>query len=555
MMNSQRATTAKAQIVGIHLNNNEFNGSVSTRFVYTVHIPLRYTKFASESSTKGSKDHLEALRIRRSTLRNSRARSLIYTQRVRLSVREHRVRSERNIRSKTNRLTTSATRKVGGWETRSRKDVDLSTADGPAQLSKDCRLLRRHSYPRYTQRIRRVSPFIPKLATSTSAVVPTLSSAQLRPSRRVHYAQRTQPASSGILKTPIPPRAPDYSTPVTKDAKEAREAGKTKGISRLQSLVLSGIIQDQFLRLRRVKFRLPEPVYKPPSRSKPPLSWSLNNKWTGSFHANILDKFTLSKGLWRKTGKGKVRIDKEENEERIVTESPWLLWCSACSTLHGLTDFSDLERAESSKHRRCKGTNSNLNVCQHWSTNWHALRDLLAHCGNTIYCKEGHHGNVPSAFQDSPAEVTITREASGEVVIRKRLVLAHFPNDAEHYPCRLLRKRIEQLKQYLCPHVYMSVEGFEEHLYSEGGRSRTGDDERKCGCCDGVHRCPERLCETEWWLYRREGRINNVTDRGVDEAVLEIERRLGKMSEEFGSDGATGERWMSQVLDRERVCV
>jgi len=240
-----------------------------------------------------------------------------------------------------------------------------------------------------------------------------------------------------------------------------------------------------------------------------------------------------------------------ENKGKKKEENAWRKWCEACGMLHSLSDFTEGEVGKAAQHRRCKGRTARLDVCQHWSTDWDELREHLPEPGDKMYCEGGHHGNIPPVSEDPRDELTLIRDSSNEVILRKKLVLAHCPSFAKHYPPLLLQRRLEQLQQPLCPHMYMDIYGYQTHLDTRGCKSQRSCG-RLCECCGGVHKCPDPRCETEWWVSRRkEERHDSVTDLGserADEMVLEVERRLGKMSDEWGVDGVVGERWCVQIV-------
>lgn len=202
--------------------------------------------------------------------------------------------------------------------------------------------------------------------------------------------------------------------------------------------------------------------------------------------------------------------------------------------------------ATSSIFTNSSAEKSVLIVCQHWDMDFKTLQEYLAYVRIT-YCDLGHHGLVePICTEHKRREVSLDREEDGEVVLRKLLVLAHCPNDTA-YPPVLLQRRLEQLQQSICPHVFLDSD---THLSSlvPGSRPRNIDEE--CMCCSTVHSCPNLFCDTKWWITRR-GPLKclNSEDYGIDEVVLNVSRRLGKMEAGTGRDGVEGKRYLSQTVD------
>ncbi|KAF2676128.1 hypothetical protein K458DRAFT_397273 [Lentithecium fluviatile CBS 122367] len=651
-MATQPATNLKPQATRFYPKQN-LDGSISTRFVHVVEIPPRFASSAPSSRTehtKRTKRRLEIQRIRRDALRNSRARSHAYSQRVRLSAREHRTRSAKNIRSKTSRLSSSVGHKVRELDARSKYNSCASGQERQSLLEK-----RRHSYPRYVEQAKRELSPAPKLHTRAQAGISTPPDDRLkdstRPSRIPCYTKwahrahspisepsplspvaastselrskltprdcriphREKPGPSALLSIPEPPSAyiklvssllrsrvrtsldclrkfhyktnhtphrdppialqlPVYhSGPLQRDPRHIRDTDRdtyhydlhtpvAKPPTWFQSVVVTGIKHD-ILQVRKIKRRISGPAFHPSRRRVPPQARPWHIKPAGSFAERVGEKLNFSKKVWKKLGKGKDGKDVSKEEKLIACETPSLLYCSVCTTLHGLINFIPTEHSTLPQRRQCSGSTSHLNICQHWRTSWAELRDLVSHPGSKVSCSAGHHGHLPSASMVNEEEVTIVRECEGEVVIRKKMVLAQFPSHVECYPWLMLQRRMEELEQWICPHIHLDIDGFAAHIASSGGKPRSRSHPKTtkmtCGCCNGIHHCPNPQCETSWWLYRRPGTSRHdsfidVDRTEVDEVVLEVERCLGKMSEEWGKDGVCGERWGAQAVPGER---
>ncbi|KAF2249039.1 hypothetical protein BU26DRAFT_564722 [Trematosphaeria pertusa] len=220
---------------------------------------------------------------------------------------------------------------------------------------------------------------------------------------------------------------------------------------------------------------------KSTERKKPPLSYLLCNKYEGcrirmpNFNPRLLDR--IRKRFWR------------SNNLATFAKSPYPF-------------------VES---KFC------LDVCQHLSLDQDDLDLQFAQGIVRAYCYHGYHGLIrPLSREHERTEVTLTLGGGGSVIITKHLVLAQFPSDAPSYPPQLLRRRLEQLEQSLCPHVFLDrCGGLEAHVQCAEALQAGG-----CMCCGGIHRCRDEGCETEWKAYRRKG------EEGVDEVVLEVVRKL-----------------------------
>ena len=148
-------------------------------------------------------------------------------------------------------------------------------------------------------------------------------------------------------------------------------------------------------------------------------------------------------------------------------------------------------------------------------------------------------------------------------IMRRQHVLAWIPKDIKRYPLTLIKGRLKQFGQNVCRHIRLGHASWAfltgacrwKSIYETKAQEPEDREQKtavtttqvmatsttvwhsRCICCNFSHGCPVKGCETEWRIVRRP----SVKDRGDDEVVLDIVRRLSDMDESEENDEDEGE--------------
>lgn len=243
-----------------------------------------------------------------------------------------------------------------------------------------------------------------------------------------------------------------------------------------------------------------------------------------AFHERMVEDWRIQQAKW------------EEGQDTATLKT---LLCNACYTRHAQLTFTREARVASPYIRTCFGTSGELRVCSHRTLNFHQMKKLRQQRLRGYIC-ELH-------TDEGPSLAYLITGPLDSVVILHRIARG---SQYGPIPCEQVRRVVNSMAEYLCPHLRASTEeiftilrrqafGLRAWLELPAGAFR-GLEERTTndspwpfsGLWDSKTKCPRKHCHTgvKIWSGKR------------DHAVfVSVCRKLGPL------DSPMEKSWIAQL--------